>query len=746
MAKIFSTIVNQVKLENRYQESLRVSGVNEFNSTLKAVSSSVADDHVLSVETNPNASFAGSKSRTKKLYDKYTSSSVSTVPEQINYSPLIKPVTLTRLRSTEFYSTFPVVNKAIQYSPGALDAKNNTLIEIKPYSVSSSLTNDYGVQALDFAVPQADIKNSTQFVQSTRDVIRLTNFFGPQVRGPLTNIIATALSANAAAQIGSNFTATSRATNFLSNQIRLQGRNTFVQSRKYNVFSVLQQSLNYTLAPNNINEEGSPVLEHQPRIIQSRLTENPNLAGRIQRQSVVKIQQQIKSSFVGGVLGSFLPERQQSELAKLSEQYLRTKVLGVEIKTPGFIKNLANFANKKLGTQFEPQNNYTIGQIGAKINNVLAFTAALTTDINNATLSVNQTAYDALYTARLWPLMKQPYGGSIDGSPAIRNYHDVRDDYVRRARAAITNDKKLIAGINRTNQNTQEYPRDDYRSTADFTEIVRSVKSRDGGWFGTPTATYLNDSFNIVNRTPVTDAKVFDRVPENQRPQDYIKFVIKVPEVFSNGIYFRAFLEDINHSTKGEYESVRYVGRPERFINYRGMNRTLTFSMYLVAFSPEELDGIWTRCNMLNKLMYPIDNSGGYMIPPIAKITIGNLLQDQPGYVETVDMRLTEIPWDIDRELPQAVKLNMTYNIIEDAYITQKMTTEQFAQLFNKRRNENATGGRTTDSRGTTGTGGASPLNRREVAQSAQDAARGLTNTIRTVGDRFPGIFPRRNA
>jgi len=300
MAKIFSTIVNQVKLENRYQESLRISGVNEFNNTLKAVSSSAADDHVLSVETNPNASFAGSKSRTQKLYDKYTSASVSTVPEQINYSPLIKPVTLTRLRNTDFYSTFPVVNKAISYSPEALTAKNNTLVEIKPYSVSSSLNNEYGIRAFDFAVPQTEIRNSTQLIESSRDVIRLTNFFGPQTRAPLTNIIATALNSNAAAQIGSNFTATSRATNFLSNQIRLQGRNTFVQSRKYNVFSVLQQSLNYTLAPNNINEEGSPVLEHQPRIIQSTLTENPNLAGRIQRQSVIKIQQHIKNSFVGG--------------------------------------------------------------------------------------------------------------------------------------------------------------------------------------------------------------------------------------------------------------------------------------------------------------------------------------------------------------------------------------------------------------------------------------------------------------
>lgn len=51
------------------------------------------------------------------------------------------------------------------------------------------------------------------------------------------------------------------------------------------------------------------------------------------------------------------------------------------------------------------------------------------------------------------------------------------------------------------------------------------------------------------------------------------------------GIKFRAFINDFNHTSKGQYDEVRYVGRPERFMTYKGMNRSSTFSMYLVAFS-----------------------------------------------------------------------------------------------------------------------------------------------------------------
>ena len=101
------------------------------------------------------------------------------------------------------------------------------------------------------------------------------------------------------------------------------------------------------------------------------------------------------------------------------------------------------------------------------------------------------------------------------------------------------------------------------------------------------------------------------------------------------------------------------------------MSRSVSFSMYLIAFSQNELDTIWTRANMLNKLIYPINNVAGYMVPPIIRMTIGNILTEQPGYITDINMNLADVPWDVDSEVTNVIELNITFNIIEKNYITQ---------------------------------------------------------------------------
>jgi hypothetical protein len=268
---------------------------------------------------------------------------------------------------------------------------------------------------------------------------------------------------------------------------------------------------------------------------------------------------------------------------------------------------------------------------------------------------------------------------------AIRSHQGEKAAYLERATLAIAKVKDL----NNTNKATVAYgvdPRNDYRSSADYTDSVRSATTPKT-FNGITTATYIKDTFNLdeLGRS-ISDTKILDG---KNTSSDYITVRFVVPSVFDRGINFRAFIEDFNHNSRGQYDEVRYVGRPERFITYKGMNRSTTFSLYLIAFSKEELETIWARANMLNKLVYPVDNAGGFMTPPLAKLTIGNVLINQPGYVESIDMRLQEIPWDIDSELPMAIKLNMTYNIIEKGYITQKNTdplnsTQLFAGLTDR--------------------------------------------------------------
>lgn len=421
----------------------------------------------------------------------------------------------------------------------------------------------------------------------------------------------------------------------------LQAGSTFGQSRAYNPVSTETMVGNYS-----VSNLYNPLIRVS-RLIEGTAITDVGLQGRLQRETVLDSQSRLKLKFVGG------QAPRASGIQTATQSALDT-----------FIQNRINTINIRIGGS-----TFNIGQIGRSLDQLSAQLergrAAL--NINNATLVKDQTAYDALYLNNLWPLMKENNG-------TIQNFSGQQETYIQKARAAIRVEKG--SSINKLNTFTEVYPETSkiYRSAQTYTEDVRAsqfVKTRNG----ITITTYVQDKFNIQG----TDGRVTDISQLERDDKDYVTFKIMVPTVFDTGIKFRAFIQDINHNAKGEYEDVRYVGRPERFITYRGMNRSLTLSMYLIAFSQPELDAIWLRASMLNKLVYPVDVANGFMVPPLARLTIGNVIQDQYGYVENVSMQLQDIPWDIDRELPMAIKLNMTYNIIENKFITQKSQTGLFA-------------------------------------------------------------------
>lgn len=519
---------------------------------------------------------------------------------------------------------------------------------------------------------------------------------------------------------------TNEGTSFKISQQILQSGNTFGQARAYNPLSVETMILNYSNA--NLNQP----LTRIPRLIEGSAIRDSNLRGRLQRETVIDSQGKLSVKFVGGSPtpggGGFF--------GALSS------VLGAEIR------------NRINATEFRFRGQtYTVGQVGQRLSEVSTAARSLSSaiDINNATLQKDQTAYDALYKENLWPLAKENDG-------TILNFNNSKNDYIVKARAAV----KKAASINNVNQFTTPNKADDYTSATTYTEDVRVNTARTPRNTGLTSATYLKDTFNLWLDTPI-------RSLENLKDSsigtgnDYVKFIVAVPGVpdLELGIKFRAFIGDFNHNAKGQYEEVRYVGRPERFVTYKGMNRSVTFSLFLVAFSEDELSGMWTRANVLNKLMFPIQNANGFMVPPLVKLTVGNVLVNQPGYIENVDMRLQAeagIPWDIDGELPMAINLNMTFNIIEDSYITQQADSRNlFAinQLIANARGP-AGAGQTSQNAGQSGqpspNGGPTPVGtgtgtpRAEEIVPNPDAARATADIGRVSRDLlgFGQTFGRR--
>lgn len=155
---------------------------------------------------------------------------------------------------------------------------------------------------------------------------------------------------------------------------------------------------------------------------------------------------------------------------------------------------------------------------------------------------------------------------------------------------------------------------------------------------------------------------------EEKDKSDIIKFTFKDTTSGAVPIHFRALISSIKQNVKPEYNEQRYVGRTERFVTYAGAKRSVTMTFNVVAFSPTELDAVWLRINHLTGLAFPKTASpSGFMVPPLFKITVGGIYEDQPCYIENLDFDFLDdtITFDIDNEVSQVINVNMTLTLLE---------------------------------------------------------------------------------
>ena len=185
--------------------------------------------------------------------------------------------------------------------------------------------------------------------------------------------------------------------------------------------------------------------------------------------------------------------------------------------------------------------------------------------------------------------------------------------------------------------------------------IVRQVNSIDTPLQSTVVAEPLTDKLNYANI-----------IKEQEKKSDIIKFIFREANG-SNPVHFRALMSSIKESIKTEFNEQRYVGRTERFVTYGGVKRGVNLSFNIVAFSEDELSGMWSRVNYLSGLAFPKKIENGFMVPPLFKITIGNIYENQPCYIESLDYDFLDesITFDIDNEVPFSINVTMQLSILE---------------------------------------------------------------------------------
>jgi hypothetical protein len=196
--------------------------------------------------------------------------------------------------------------------------------------------------------------------------------------------------------------------------------------------------------------------------------------------------------------------------------------------------------------------------------------------------------------------------------------------------------------------------------------------------------------YNIGGITPeeaarqvrAADGKQNQNDPVNSRPLsevdggsteklDFVLFKFNTLAYIDNvaqarTLQFRAILNGINESVTPEYQEQRYLGRPDKYYTYNGVDRDVSLEFTLYPKTAKELPFLSEKLNYLVGLTYPQYTEANFMIAPFTEITLGDMFKKQPGYISSLNITVQDnTTWEIDVfQFPKHITANLTYRVI----------------------------------------------------------------------------------
>jgi len=190
----------------------------------------------------------------------------------------------------------------------------------------------------------------------------------------------------------------------------------------------------------------------------------------------------------------------------------------------------------------------------------------------------------------------------------------------------------------------------------------------------------VNNVLDKINASPISDAMA---KPNHSTYNDLIQFSIGIVENSAGDgtakyMHFRAFLDKFDDKFTSEWGSTQYVGRAEKFYNYKGFSREIGMGFKVYAQSKGELLAQYEKLNYLASSQAPTYSSAGFMQGNLAKITVGSYIVNQLGIIKDVSYTIpSESPWEISidtegesdgtvAELPFMVEVSLSFTPISD--------------------------------------------------------------------------------
>lgn len=212
---------------------------------------------------------------------------------------------------------------------------------------------------------------------------------------------------------------------------------------------------------------------------------------------------------------------------------------------------------------------------------------------------------------------------------------------------------------------------------------------------------YDNDTVDIINMVPLYAAPAVQAPSELTR--DLVKFRFEVIDNItptnSTFVHFRAFLGTITDGFTADWDSIKYVGRGEKFYTYNGFNRTVSFTFDVHPQSRGEMKPIYQKLNYLATTLAP-DYNQGYMKGNLIKLTIGDYLYRVPGIITSLTYTIPEeAPWEIaltepenggDKgllETPKLINVNVSFTPIHN--FVPQIGADQSTALITRQTSDN---------------------------------------------------------
>ncbi len=166
-----------------------------------------------------------------------------------------------------------------------------------------------------------------------------------------------------------------------------------------------------------------------------------------------------------------------------------------------------------------------------------------------------------------------------------------------------------------------------------------------------------NTTTSYTGNTSVLDkinASLFyeDKSPEHTDKNDLVKFSIGVLKNDGTGnskyMNFRSFINSFSDDYSADWGDVQYVGRGDKFYNYKGFSRSIKMSWTVHAQSKAELIPMYKKLNFLASSLAPDYSSGGFMRGNLIRLTVGGYLYNQLGILKSISYTIpNESTWEI---------------------------------------------------------------------------------------------------